>query len=227
MYKFYFFYILKKLVKNKSGVTAVEYGLIVALLSVSIIGAVSQVGEITGKNFTCIAERMSGSELCSGQVLDTGFDSLQIKSASRWDLYQNGQEVIAGWSSTGTGEVEVGENHLYGLPPSPTNSKNVVELNGYSAGTLSKKMKTIVGQEYTISFNHGNRSGGGQNKQFSVQIGNNTTDFTTSTPQSWKGETLTFTATSSETNISFAGKNIAGQNNSYGAIISGISIAAK
>jgi pilus assembly protein Flp/PilA len=41
--------------KNESGATAIEYGLIVALIAVFIIGAVSSVGTALSTKFTTVA----------------------------------------------------------------------------------------------------------------------------------------------------------------------------
>ena len=46
---------LMKLFKNESGATAIEYGLIAALIAVFIIGAVTSVGQSLDGTFTTIA----------------------------------------------------------------------------------------------------------------------------------------------------------------------------
>ena len=45
---------LMKLFKNESGATAIEYGLIAALIAVIIIGAVTTVGQNLNTTFTTI-----------------------------------------------------------------------------------------------------------------------------------------------------------------------------
>lgn len=52
---------LKKFLKNASGATAVEYGLIVAVLSLAIVGAVSQSMNAIKNNFDYSAGIMSNA----------------------------------------------------------------------------------------------------------------------------------------------------------------------
>ena len=44
--------------RNKRGVTAMEYGLIAALIAVAIIGAVTTVGTKLGDTFTAISDKL-------------------------------------------------------------------------------------------------------------------------------------------------------------------------
>jgi pilus assembly protein Flp/PilA len=53
---------LKSFVKNESGATAIEYGLIAAGISVVIITAVGLIGGEVEKAFTTIAEKMKTAE---------------------------------------------------------------------------------------------------------------------------------------------------------------------
>lgn len=50
--------ILKNFLKNDSGVTAIEYGLIAALIAVVIITAVTSVGTNLSSTFTTIAAKL-------------------------------------------------------------------------------------------------------------------------------------------------------------------------
>lgn len=55
-------YLVKKFLKNESGATAIEYGLIAALISVAIIGGATAVGGGVNTAFTDISSEMpSGS----------------------------------------------------------------------------------------------------------------------------------------------------------------------
>jgi pilus assembly protein Flp/PilA len=49
---------MKKLFKNKSGATAIEYGLIAALIAVVIIGGATTVGTNVNATFDAVAEEM-------------------------------------------------------------------------------------------------------------------------------------------------------------------------
>jgi pilus assembly protein Flp/PilA len=50
--------LLQRFAKNESGVTAIEYGLIAALIAVVIIGAVTTVGTTLSGTFTNIAAKI-------------------------------------------------------------------------------------------------------------------------------------------------------------------------
>jgi len=50
--------LMKRFVKDESGATAIEYGLIAALIAVVIIGAVTTVGANLTKTFTTIAGKI-------------------------------------------------------------------------------------------------------------------------------------------------------------------------
>ncbi|MCH4539513.1 Flp family type IVb pilin [Ochrobactrum sp. POC9] len=48
--------------KDESGATAIEYGLIAALISVAIIGGASTLGKDIGKKFTDISTAVTGAK---------------------------------------------------------------------------------------------------------------------------------------------------------------------
>lgn len=54
--------IFKRFRKNEDGATAIEYGLIAALIAVVIIGAVSLLGENISDKFNTIAEEIGNAE---------------------------------------------------------------------------------------------------------------------------------------------------------------------
>ena len=51
--------IVRKLIKNEDGATAIEYGLIAALIAVAIITAVTSLGGSLGDIFTKIADLLA------------------------------------------------------------------------------------------------------------------------------------------------------------------------
>jgi pilus assembly protein Flp/PilA len=51
--------LLKRLVRDESGATAIEYGLIAALVSVAIIGALTLLGNSLNQIFTYIGNQLS------------------------------------------------------------------------------------------------------------------------------------------------------------------------
>ncbi|MBI1338843.1 Flp family type IVb pilin [bacterium] len=50
-----------KFLKNNSGATAIEYGLIAALIAVAIIGGVSTLGQNANNTFTAVSDGMTGA----------------------------------------------------------------------------------------------------------------------------------------------------------------------
>ena len=51
-----------KFLKNKSGATAIEYGLIAALIAVAVIGGVQTLGTSANTTFTDVSNGMLGIE---------------------------------------------------------------------------------------------------------------------------------------------------------------------
>jgi len=52
---------IKKFVKNTKAATAIEYGLIAALIAVAAITAMSSLGTTLSETFNDVAENMSGA----------------------------------------------------------------------------------------------------------------------------------------------------------------------
>ena len=52
---------LRKLIKNDKGATAIEYGLIAALIAVAAIAGVSSAGVQVGNTFNTVADKMEAS----------------------------------------------------------------------------------------------------------------------------------------------------------------------
>ncbi|RYY96866.1 MAG: Flp family type IVb pilin [Alphaproteobacteria bacterium] len=50
--------VMKKFLGNKSGATAIEYGLIAALIAVAVIGGVTALGTSANATFTEVAGQM-------------------------------------------------------------------------------------------------------------------------------------------------------------------------
>ncbi len=53
--------VMKKFFKNESGATAIEYGLIAALIAVAIIGAVSTLGTNLATTFGDVSAELTGA----------------------------------------------------------------------------------------------------------------------------------------------------------------------
>jgi len=54
--------LVKKFLKDESGATAIEYGLIAALISVVIIGAATAMGDALFDTFNTITEKLGGTK---------------------------------------------------------------------------------------------------------------------------------------------------------------------
>jgi pilus assembly protein Flp/PilA len=52
---------MSRFVSNESGATAIEYGLIAALIAVALIGALQLIGNNMADNYNTIGDAMSGS----------------------------------------------------------------------------------------------------------------------------------------------------------------------
>lgn len=50
---------IRKLIKNEKGATAIEYGLIAALIAVAAIGAMSAIGTKLSATFSSVATNLS------------------------------------------------------------------------------------------------------------------------------------------------------------------------
>jgi len=55
------FTLVKKLHKDETGATAIEYGLIAALVSVAAIGALTSMGSSLSTIFTTVSTKLSGA----------------------------------------------------------------------------------------------------------------------------------------------------------------------
>jgi pilus assembly protein Flp/PilA len=54
-----------KLIKNEEGATAIEYGLIAALIAVAAIGAMSGIGNSLNNTFTNVSSALDGGSAAS------------------------------------------------------------------------------------------------------------------------------------------------------------------
>ncbi len=57
---------IKRFLKGEEGVTAIEYGLIAALIAVVIIGAVTTLGTSLSEKFTAISTAITGAGAPAG-----------------------------------------------------------------------------------------------------------------------------------------------------------------
>jgi pilus assembly protein Flp/PilA len=57
--------IFRKLKKNEKGATAIEYGLIAALIAVAAIAAMGSVGDSVGNTFNNVSDCLEDSDTCT------------------------------------------------------------------------------------------------------------------------------------------------------------------
>ncbi|MGE4324329.1 MAG: Flp family type IVb pilin [Sphingobium sp.] len=53
---------VRKMLKNEKGATAIEYGLIAALISIAAIGAMTAIGPKLNNTFTSVSEGLDAGE---------------------------------------------------------------------------------------------------------------------------------------------------------------------
>jgi len=56
---------IRKLIKNEKGATAIEYGLIAALIAVAAIGAMTSIGSKLSLTFNSVADNLSTTAAAS------------------------------------------------------------------------------------------------------------------------------------------------------------------
>jgi pilus assembly protein Flp/PilA len=57
---------LRRFLKDEAGATAIEYGLIAALIAVVVIGAVSTLGDNLETTFDTLADCLADPDACTG-----------------------------------------------------------------------------------------------------------------------------------------------------------------
>lgn len=57
---------IKNLIMNEDGATALEYGLLAALIAAAIVGAVTTLGDVVSTTFSSIASSMTAATTSSG-----------------------------------------------------------------------------------------------------------------------------------------------------------------
>ena len=59
--------IVARFVKDESGATAIEYGLIAALIALAIVSGATMLGDELGKQFTFLADELEGARGGGGE----------------------------------------------------------------------------------------------------------------------------------------------------------------
>jgi hypothetical protein len=148
-----------------------------------------------------------------GQVRsNTIFDSHYVAPNVPWNTETKGAIIASEWL-VANGDINVKDaarSIPFGYVTGKTTGKHI-DLDGQSAGTISKTMDTEIGKKYTITFEHTPspaidnvvNPNWTEDKPFKVKIGDKEYDFVSSEDKIWTKEAITFTATSDKTDISF------------------------
>ncbi len=177
------------------------------------------IGDIKTNTITAYTYN-SGNSIAIGEIKNnTIFDDGIIADPNApWNTLTTGMDITDGWKVT-NGDVNLKDAEKsipYGHPSGKTTGKHV-DLDGQSAGTISKTLATEIGETYTLTFDHiasaiidnEYNPNWQEDKQFTLKVGDKEVDFVSEFDnKSRKTETVTFTATSESTDISFISASI-------------------
>jgi len=170
------------------------------------------------------SSNLPGVVSSANQVFDGGFEVPDVGSGGPADGYPGSGALLyfasgsddypsiplSGTTLDGAWHVESGSIDLVGTPIwTAAEGTQSIDLDGINAGALYQDVPTVVGQQYTMSFDLAGNPGGDEPKVVQVTAGPTTQQFSfDATDQSasqmgWTGQTLTFTATASSTRILF------------------------
>jgi pilus assembly protein Flp/PilA len=62
--------LIRKMFKNEEGATAIEYGLIAALIAVAAIAAMQSIGTNLGTTFNSVADNLAGEEAAAAPAAE-------------------------------------------------------------------------------------------------------------------------------------------------------------
>lgn len=210
---------------NRSGATAIEYGIVASLIGVGAIASVKATGETLQSTYHCITGSFTAAGcISSGDLLSsTDFNDFNVTDhRGRYDQFEDGQELANGWYvDGGTADIHDGE----ALRWYNDGSLNHIDLDGRTPGTISKNLNTIPGQTYVVAFDYAKHPGASSLvREFSVSGADNSATFTAEAIRSWDNGSFEFTATGSNTTVSFASQSSSG---GVGALLDNIAISAK
>jgi len=100
----------KNLLKDSSGASAIEYGLIVALIGVGILSAASDTGEAVNSTMTTIEECLDGVSTACTNASDSSGGSSSSSSSSSSGGSTGGSTSSSGGSSSSSSSSGGGNN---------------------------------------------------------------------------------------------------------------------
>jgi hypothetical protein len=180
---------------------------------------VQLIGDIKTNTITAYTYN-SGNSIGIGEIKNNTIfdDGIIVNPNAPWNTLTTGMDITDGWKVT-HGEVnlmDVEKSIPYGYDIGKVAGKNI-DIDGESAGTISKTLATEIGETYTLTFEHiaspyvDNEFNANwkEDKQFQLKIDDVEVDFSSEfDDKKWKTETVTFTATSELTDISFISASI-------------------
>ena len=214
--------------KNNKGVTGLEYGLITSLIAVGSLTAAENMGFQVSDTFDSVHGAVIGKPYTK-TVAVTKFE--EFMPVGSWNTLGNNANVGDGWNVTG-GDVNLVNAAL--APHAGKTSGNYVDLDGESAGSMTKSIPTVIGRQYQVTFtvsapsydDSSYNTSWTAEKPFSVKVAGTQTNFKASDTSKWVTQTVTFKATSTKTDVSFISQSqgIPGKVRT-GAYISDIAVA--
>jgi choice-of-anchor C domain-containing protein len=166
----------------------------------------------------------------ANQVFDGGFEVPDVGSGGPSDGYPGSGALLyfasgsdsfssiplSGTTLDGAWHVQTGSVDQVGTPLwSAAEGTQSIDLDGINAGALYQDVPTVVGQQYTLSFELAGNPGGTEPKIVQVSAGSSTQQFSfdatnqTFSQMGWTEQTLSFTATSASTRVLFSSQDAA------------------
>ncbi|MFZ4689131.1 MAG: PEPxxWA-CTERM sorting domain-containing protein [Polymorphobacter sp.] len=147
-------------------------------------------------------------------------DFSQPVTGGGWGLFDS----IPGWFSESGDTLEVGNAGVYGASCN-TPSCQLLELNANRFGSVSQVVTGLhVGSSYELGWSMAGRNDGGPQLLDVFLDGQQVSGMASNGFAGWVDTVRRFTATSSSVKINFASRD-AGGNQSYGNLISDVSVA--
>ncbi len=190
------------------------------------IASVTDVRTAITDTFSCLVDKARGTASGSCASGDrSGMSNFEIgtKDGRYYDVYSAGKTIGDGWTVT-SGTVDIHSAKFKFLNGTATDH---IDLDGDTPGSMAKTIPTIIGQEYTVTFDYARNPYGSQDRKFTFSDGKNATQITATSTSAWTNKTITFKATSNSTTLSFTSNTPSGEAGNLGALLDNIKIQAK
>ncbi len=219
---------IKKLISCQSGITAIEYSVLFASIFLVAIASVTDVRTTITDTFSCLIDKARGtaSGACASQQGTDDFQNFDL--GNNWlKTTAAGSKLSNGWTVS-SGTVDMLNGKHWSIDGKKTN--DFIDMHGTSPGTISKTIATVIGQEYTVSFDYAKNPNASISRTIEFSAGGTTANAIATSSNSWTNKTVTFKATSNSTTLSFKSLNTQNANwvEEYsGAYLDNIQVKAK